>query len=169
MSKVNLVYSGQEEIRLDHYLVTQFPDRSRSQIQRMVKDQLVTVNEEIARSSYKLQINDRIAIVQIDRPAEITHIEPEKISLNIVFEDDEVLVVNKPSNMVVHPGYGNYNGTLVNGLVYHIENLPTKKQDYFGRPGLVHRLDKHTTGLLVVVSIASCGQSNTHMRRMVGP
>ena len=147
MSRVDLVYSGQEEIRLDHYLVTQFPDRSRSQIQRMVKDQLVTVNEEIARSSYKLQINDRIAIVQIDRPAEITHIEPEKISLNIVFEDDEIIVINKPAGLLVHPGTGQSTGTLVHGLAYHCKDLSNINGAI--RPGIIHRLDQETSGIMV--------------------
>jgi 23S rRNA pseudouridine1911/1915/1917 synthase len=75
---------------------------------------------------------------------------PQDIPIDIVYEDEELVVVNKPANMVVHPGYGNYKGTLVNALVFHFDNLPQRIHDYFGRPGLVHRLDKHTTGIMVV-------------------
>jgi 23S rRNA pseudouridine1911/1915/1917 synthase len=87
---------------------------------------------------------------------------PEDIPLDIHYEDDQLIVINKPSNIVVHPGYGNYKGTLVNALVYHFDHLPKRSQDYFGRPGLVHRLDKHTTGLMV---IAKTEETLTHLAK----
>ena len=140
---------GQEIVRIDKFLIDRIPNTSRSKIQIAAKNGNILVNSFKVKQNYKVKPLDKISIV-LPYPVRELELIPEDIPLDIVFEDDEVLVVNKPSNMVVHPGYGNYNGTLVNGLVYHIENLPTKKQDYFGRPGLVHRLDKHTTGLLVV-------------------
>ena len=91
----------------------------------------------------------KISIV-LPYPVRDLELLPEDIPLNIIYEDDYLCVVNKQSNMVVHPGYGNFTGTLVNGLMYHFDNLPELPSDYFGRPGLVHRLDKHTTGLLVI-------------------
>ena len=87
---------------------------------------------------------------------------PQNIPLDIHYEDDDLVVVNKPANMVVHPGYGNYTGTLVNALVYHFDHLPHRSQDYYGRPGLVHRLDKHTTGLMV---IAKTEHALTHLAK----
>jgi 23S rRNA pseudouridine1911/1915/1917 synthase len=87
---------------------------------------------------------------------------PQNIPIEILYEDNELLIVNKPANMVVHPGYGNYSGTLVNALVYHINNLPNPPDDYYGRPGLVHRIDKHTTGILV---IAKTEMALTHLAK----
>ena len=140
---------GQEVIRIDKFLMDRIPNTSRSKIQIAAKNGNILVDDVKVKQNYKIKPLDKISIV-LPYPVRELELIPEDIPLDIVFEDDDVIVVNKQSNMVVHPGYGNYTGTLVNGLVYHIENLPTKTQDYFGRPGLVHRLDKHTTGLLAV-------------------
>ena len=152
---------GQEIVRIDKFLIDRIPNTSRSKIQIAAKNGNILVNSLKVKQNYKVKPLDKISIV-LPYPVRELELIPEDIPLDIVFEDDEVLVVNKPSNMVVHPGYGNYTGTLVNGLVYHIENLPTKEQDYFGRPGLVHRLDKHTTGLLVV---AKTENALTHLAK----
>jgi len=140
---------GQEVVRIDKFLMDRIPNTSRNKIQIAAKNGNILVGDVKVKQNYKIKPLDKISIV-LPYPVRELELIPEDIPLDIVYEDDEVIVVNKQSNMVVHPGYGNYTGTLVNGLVYHIENLPSKTQDYFGRPGLVHRLDKHTTGLLVV-------------------
>lgn len=140
---------GQEVVRIDKFLMDRIPNTSRSKIQIAAKNGNILVDDVKVKQNYKIKPLDKISIV-LPYPVRELELIPEEIPLDIIFEDDDVIVVNKQSNMVVHPGYGNYTGTLVNGLVYHIENLPSKTQDYFGRPGLVHRLDKHTTGLLVV-------------------
>lgn len=140
---------GQEVVRIDKFLMDRIPNTSRSKIQIAAKNGNILVDDVKVKQNYKIKPLDKISIV-LPYPVRELELIPEDIPLDIVYEDDDLIVVNKQSDMVVHPGYGNYTGTLVNGLVYHIENLPSKKQDYFGRPGLVHRLDKHTTGLLVV-------------------
>ena len=98
------------------------------------------------KSNYKAKPNDLIKIL-FEHPPHENLLVPEKISLDIVYEDDDLVVINKPAGLVVHPGHGNYSGTLVNGLLYHFKNLPTNSSN---RPGLVHRLDKNTSGLLVL-------------------
>lgn len=140
---------GQEIVRIDKYLLDRMPNTSRNKIQVAAKNGNVIVNKLQVKQNYKVKPGDEVSIVM---PYPVREIEliPQDIPLDIVYEDDALIVVNKPSNMVVHPGYGNYKGTLVNALVYHFENLPVKMHDYFGRPGLVHRIDKHTTGLLVI-------------------
>jgi 23S rRNA pseudouridine1911/1915/1917 synthase len=107
------------------------------------------VNGAIIKQNYKVKPGDEVAIV-LPYPIRQLELIPQDIPLSIVFEDDELIVVNKPANMVVHPGYGHYSGTLVNALVHHFGNLPELNEEYYGRPGLVHRIDKHTTGLLVI-------------------
>ena len=140
---------GQEVIRVDKFLMDRMPDTSRNKIQIAAKNGNIMVGGLKVKQNYKVKPGDEVAIVM---PYPVREIEliPENIPIDIVYEDDTLLVVNKPNNMVVHPGYGNYTGTLVNALVYHIDQLPDRKQDYFGRPGLVHRLDKNTTGLMVI-------------------
>ncbi|MFN5878569.1 MAG: S4 domain-containing protein, partial [Flavobacteriales bacterium] len=135
---------GQEVIRIDKFLIDRLPNTSRNKIQVAAKNGNILVNGEKVKQNYKVKPGDEVSIVM---PYPVREIEliPQNIPLNIVYEDDFLVVVNKPANMVVHPGYGNYTGTLVNAMVYHFENLPHRIQDYFGRPGLVHRLDKHTT------------------------
>ena len=140
---------GQVVIRVDKFLIDRMPNTSRNKIQLAAKNGNIQVNGTNVKQNYKVKPGDEVALV-LPYPIREIELIPQDIPLNIVYEDDHVVVVNKPSDMVVHPGYGNYKGTLVNALVYHFQNLPKKINDYYGRPGLVHRLDKNTTGLLVV-------------------
>lgn len=140
---------GQESVRIDKYLLDRLPNTSRNKIQSAAKNGSVVVNGKSVKSNYKIKPKDEVAIV-LPYPVRELELIPQDIPLDIVYEDDDVIVVNKPADMVVHPGYGNYTGTMVNALVYHFDNLPERKSDYFGRPGLVHRLDKHTTGIMIV-------------------
>jgi len=144
-----LADKGQEVLRIDKFLLDRLANTSRNKIQNAAKNGNVLVNGEAVKQNYKIKPDDEVSIVM---PYPVREIEliPEDIPLDIHYEDDTVIVVNKPPNMVVHPGYGNYSGTLVNALIYHIDQLPSKSEDYSGRPGLVHRLDKHTTGLMVI-------------------
>lgn len=153
--------AGQVMVRIDKFLMDRIPSTSRNRIQLAAKNGSILVNEERVKQNYKVKPNDEIAIV-LPFPVRDVELIPEDIPLDIAYEDDTVVVVNKPSNMVVHPGYGNYSGTLTNALVYHIDNLPNKSNDYYGRPGLVHRLDKHTTGLIV---IAKTEHALTHLSK----
>ena len=140
---------GQEMIRIDKFLIDRLANTSRNKIQIAAKNGNIYVNSGKVKQNYRVKPGDEIAIV-LPYPVRELKLIPQNIPIDIVFEDEQCLVVNKPANMVVHPGYGNYSGTLVNALVYHIDNLPKPPKDYYGRPGLVHRIDKHTTGLLVV-------------------
>ncbi len=144
-----LADKGQEVIRIDKFLMDRLPNTTRSKIQIAAKNGSVHVNGKAVKQNYKVKPGDQVSIV-MPYPVRELELIPQDIPLEIHYEDDTVIVINKPANMVVHPGYGNYSGTLVNALVYHFEQLPTKPNDYYGRPGLVHRLDKHTTGLMVV-------------------
>ncbi len=140
---------GQELIRIDKFLMDRMASTSRSRIQLAAKSGSILVNGISVKQNYKVKPRDVISIV-LPFPVRNRELVAENIPIEITYEDDEVVVVYKPHDMVVHPGHGNYTGTLVNALVYHFDNLPERIQDYFGRPGLVHRLDKHTTGLMVV-------------------
>jgi len=137
---------GQEPLRVDKFLMNFIENATRSKIQQAAKAGNVLVNDVAIKSNHKVKPNDVVRVVLAYPPAEKLLVA-EDIPLDIVYEDDAVMVVNKPAGMVVHPGHGNYSGTLVNGLIYHIENLPTNSSE---RPGLVHRIDKDTSGLLVV-------------------
>ncbi|HPJ86323.1 MAG TPA: RluA family pseudouridine synthase, partial [Bacillota bacterium] len=132
--------------RLDKFISNLFDDHSRTTIQKMIDAGLVRVNGKNAKSSHVVKPGDFLEID--DLPLNEQDITPEDIPLDIVYEDDSVMVVNKPSGMVVHPAPGNYSHTLVNALVYHIDNLPVKDDRL--RPGIVHRIDKDTSGLLMV-------------------
>ncbi len=140
---------GQEVVRIDKFLLDRMPNTSRNKIQNAAKNGNVLVNDKVVKQNYKIKPTDVVSIV-LPYPIRELELIPQDIPLDIVYEDDQLIVVNKPSDMVVHPGYGNYKGTLVNALVYHFDNLPERRDNYYGRPGLVHRLDKHTTGLLVI-------------------
>ena len=140
---------GQELLRIDKFLLDRLPNTTRSKIQVAAKNGSILVNEIAVKQNYKIKPLDEVSIVLPFPVRELTLIA-EDIPLEIAYEDDELVVVNKQASMVVHPGHGNYTGTLANGLAFHFDNLPEKIDNYFGRPGLVHRLDKHTTGLLVV-------------------
>lgn len=140
---------GQEMIRIDKFLMDRLPNTSRNKLQESIKEGNIVVNKTQIKSNYKVKPGDEISVV-LPYPVREIELIPENIPIEIIYEDEYLAVVNKPANMVVHPAYGNYTGTLVNALMYHFENLPMKTQDFFGRPGLVHRIDKHTTGLLVI-------------------
>lgn len=133
-------------LRLDVYLAHEFTEISRSRLQRLVSEGLVLVNQRNVRASYRIRADDEIRIYL--PPAETPAVEPEPIPLDIVYEDKDLLVVNKPRGMVVHPGAGHRHGTLVNALLFHCRDL--SGINGVMRPGIVHRLDKDTSGLLVV-------------------
>ena len=152
---------GQEKLRIDKFLIDRIPNTSRNKIQIAAHNGNILVNKQTIKPNYKVKPGDNISIV-LPYPVRNLELIPEDIPVEIVYEDDQLCVVNKPSNMVVHPGYGNYSGTMVNALVYHFDNLPELPSDYFGRPGLVHRLDKHTTGLMVV---AKTENALTHLAK----
>ena len=151
---------GQTALRIDKFLMTKIANASRNKIQDGIESGFVTVNDEVVKANYKVKPLDVIT-VSMDEPPRDTEIIPQNIPLNIVYEDDELLVVNKPAGMVVHPAHGNWDGTLVNALVYHFQNLPTHRNGEI-RPGLVHRIDKDTSGLLVV---AKTDQAMTHLAK----
>lgn len=140
---------GQEVIRIDKFLMDRLPNTSRNKIQNAAKNGTVLVNKTAVKPNYKVKPGDEVSVV-LPYPIREIELIPQDIPIDIAYEDEYLAVVYKPANMVVHPGYGNYTGTLVNAMVYHFDNLPTRPTDYFGRPGLVHRLDKHTTGLMVI-------------------
>lgn len=143
-----VVDKGQSLIRIDKFLMHRMENASRNRIQGAIEAGTVLVNEKTIKSSYKVKPGDVISVV-LPHPPRDTEVYPEDIPLNIVYEDSDLLIVNKPAGMVVHPGYNNYTGTLVNGLVFHFQQLPQLPGND-GRPGLVHRIDKDTSGLLVI-------------------
>lgn len=149
---------GQKMLRVDKFLVARMEKTSRNRIQQAAEANCIIVNGRPVKSSYKVKAGDVVSIV-MDRPRYELEIIPEDIPLNIVYEDDYLLVVNKPAGLVVHPGHGNYSGTLVNALAWHFKDNP----DYDvsdPRLGLVHRIDKDTSGLLVV---AKTPDAKTHL------
>lgn len=139
---------NQSLIRIDKYLVDRLPNVTRTKIQDGIKLGFVKVHDQIVKANYKVRSEDVIT-VSLPQPPRDPEVVAENIPLDIVFEDEFLLVVNKPAGMVVHPAHNNWTGTLVNALTYHIQNLPTM-QNNEGRPGLVHRIDKDTSGLLVI-------------------
>ncbi len=145
MEEIRLVYTDTDFLRIDKFLASELTDFTRSQLQMMIEDSLVLVNGNVIKSNYKLKINDEI-IIYIKEP-ELTDIEPQDIPLDIVYEDQDIIVINKPSGMVVHPALGNYSGTLVNALLYHCKDLSGINGKI--RAGIVHRIDKDTSGLIV--------------------
>ena len=140
------VDKGQAPLRIDKYLMNRIENATRNKIQAAAKDGSIYVNDTPVKSNYKVKPLDKIRVLFEHPPYEYL-LTPENIPLDIVYEDDELLVINKAAGMVVHPGHGNYSGTLINALVYHFENLPNNSSE---RPGLVHRIDKDTSGLLVI-------------------
>ncbi len=140
---------GQVVIRIDKFLIDRMANTSRNKIQVAAKNGNILVNGQKVKQNFKVKPGDEVSIV-LPYPVREIELIPQDIPIEIAYEDDDLLVVNKPANMVVHPGYGNYTGTLVNALVFHIQHLPSPPKDYYGRPGLVHRIDKHTTGLLLI-------------------
>jgi 23S rRNA pseudouridine1911/1915/1917 synthase len=139
---------GQSLLRIDKFLMNRLEGVSRSKIQAAAHAGNILVNDKPVKPNYKAKPNDIISIVLAHPPREIELI-PQDIPINIVHEDDDIIVVNKDPGMVVHPGYGNYTGTLVNALIYHFQQLPNKSGD-ITRPLLVHRIDKNTSGIILV-------------------
>lgn len=150
---------GQEPLRVDKFLMNRIENATRTKIQKGAEAGCILVNEKVVKSNYRVKPGDVITVVFAHPPREIELI-PQDIPIDIVYEDDDFIIVNKQPGLVVHPGYGNYTGTLVNALVFHFQNLPksTLRQaqgDDRGneeelRPGLVHRLDKNTSGIMVI-------------------
>ena len=140
------VDKGQEPLRIDKFLMNRIENASRNKIQIAAKNGFIYANDNPVKQNYKVKPGDEVKVMFTHPPYE-NLLEPEKIDFEIIYEDKDVLVVNKPPNLVVHPGHGNYTGTLLNGILYHVNELPENSS---GRPGLVHRIDKDTSGLLVV-------------------
>jgi len=137
---------GQLPLRVDKFLMNFIENASRNKLQQAAKAGNILVNDVAVKANHKVKPKDVVRIVLAYPPAE-NLLVAENIPIDIIYEDETIMVVNKPAGMVVHPGHGNSSGTLVNGLIYHVENLPTNSNE---RPGLVHRIDKDTSGLLVV-------------------
>ena len=150
--------AGQVPLRVDKFLMNFVENATRNKIQQAAKEGCVYVNDKIVKSNHKVKPHDVVRVLFSHPPYE-NLLTPEDIPLDIVYEDEALLVVNKPAGMVVHPGHGNYSGTLINALIYHFENLPNNSSN---RPGLVHRIDKDTSGLLV---IAKTEQAMTHLAK----
>ena len=141
---------GQEPLRIDKFLMNRIQNATRTKIQQAAEAGNILVNEKVIKSNYKVKPKDVITIVFAHPPREIELI-PQNIPIKIVYEDNDLVIVNKDPGLVVHPGYGNYKGTLVNALMYHFQNLPRSKgKDGDIRPGLVHRIDKNTSGIIVI-------------------
>lgn len=154
--------NGEEKIRMESKLIIDVPDEetgeridsflsgktdfTRTRIQQLIKDRNITVNGKPTKSSYKIEENDEIAIEVPE--VETTEIKPENIKIDIVYEDSDIAVINKQAGLVVHPAHGHYSGTLVNAILYHIKDLSGINGEI--RPGIVHRLDKDTSGLIVI-------------------
>lgn len=149
---------GQDPLRVDKFLMNFIENATRNKIQNAAKDGTIYVNGTPVKQNHKVKAGDEVKVLLSYPPYE-SQLIPEDIPLDIVYEDDSLLVVNKPAGMVVHPGHGNYSGTLINGLVHHFEKLPLNSSE---RPGLVHRIDKDTTGLLVV---AKTEQAMSHLSK----
>ncbi len=149
---------GQKPLRVDKFLMNLIENATRNKIQQAAKEGHIWVNDGIVKQNYKVKPGDEVKVLFEHPPYEFLLV-PEDIPLDIVYEDDVLLVVNKPAGMVVHPGHGNYSGTLINALLFHIDNLPVNSNE---RPGLVHRIDKDTSGLLV---IAKTEAAMSHLAR----
>ena len=152
------VPKGQLLLRIDKFLMNLIPNATRNKIQNAASAGDIYVNDIPVKSNYRVKPFDVVRIMLSHPPFE-NRVDPENIPLNIVYEDEALLLINKPADFVVHPGHGNYTGTLVNALAYHFENLPMNSSE---RPGLVHRIDKDTTGLLV---IAKTEAAMTHLAK----
>ena len=156
MEKINIVVEENANWRLDKIVAKKMPEFSRTRIQEMINQGLVLVNQKMEKPSYKIKIGDQIEIIVVDNTD--LDLEPENIPLNIVYEDNDIIVVDKPSGMIVHPSPGIVHGTLVNALLYHCDDL--SGINGVNRPGIVHRIDNETSGLLVVAK-------NDHAHRML--
>ena len=150
--------SGQQALRVDKFLMNRIENATRNKIQQAAKAGSVRVNDVVVKSNYKVKGGDQVKVLFTHPPYE-NLLVGEDIPLDIIYEDDALVVINKAAGMVVHPGHGNYNRTLLNALLYHFKSLPLNSND---RPGLVHRIDKDTSGLLVV---AKTEKAMTHLAK----
>lgn len=149
-----IVDKGQEALRIDKYLMHKLEKTSRNRIQKGADTGNILVNEVPVKSNYRVKPGDVISLV-FAHPPHAKLLVAENIPLEVLYEDDELIIINKQPGLVVHPGHGNYSGTLINGLLYHFQNLPTSKhpkatEEDEIRPGLVHRIDKETSGVMVI-------------------
>lgn len=141
---------GQEPYRIDKFLMNRIEGATRNKLQQAINSGMVLVNDKPVKQNYKIKAFDKI-VVYSDMSPDTMDVVPEPMELNIVFEDEDILLVNKPAGMVVHPGSGNYNGTLLNGVAWHLQQvIPGFTEAMLPRFGLVHRIDKNTSGLLVL-------------------
>jgi 23S rRNA pseudouridine1911/1915/1917 synthase len=156
------VSKGQEMLRIDKYLMSRVEGATRNKIQQAIEEERVLVNESPVKSNYKVRPGDKI-IVYDSRHPDDSEIVPENLPLNIVFEDDDILLVNKPAGLVVHPGSGNPSGTLINAVAWHLlQQKPDIAESGLQRFGMVHRIDKNTSGLLV---LAKTPPAMTHLAK----
>ena len=155
-----IVTAGESPKRLDHFLANRDPDYSRATLQRLILNGHITVEGQTVKPSHKIKPGDRIVLI-VPRPQPLD-INPEPIPLEILYEDDALLVINKQADLVVHPAPGNWSGTLVNALLHHLKTKTGSLSHIGGkeRPGLVHRLDKNTTGVMI---IAKHDQAHTNL------
>ena len=153
---------GQEPLRIDKYLMQRIEGATRNKIQQAINAGMVMVNKTSVKQNYKVKGLDEI-IVYSDMSPEETEVLPEKIDLNIIYEDDDVIIINKAAGLVVHPGSGNYSGTLLNGVAWYMQQKdPTINEAVLPRYGLVHRIDKNTSGLLLM---AKNSKAMTHLAK----
>ena len=144
------VDDGQQPLRIDKWVQVRVENASRNKIQQAIEAGFLTVNGKPVKNNYKTKAGDIVLLMTLINP-DYTEVKAENIPLNIVYEDDDVMVINKPPNMVVHPGVGNYSGTLLNGIAYHLlQQKPNLTEEDLPRYGLVHRIDKNTTGLIAL-------------------
>ena len=149
---------GQVPLRVDKFLMNFIENATRNKIQQSARGGHIWVNGKVVKQNYKVKAGDEVKVLFEHPPHEFLLV-PEDIPLDVVYEDEVLMVVNKPAGMVVHPGHGNYTGTLINALIFHVDNLPSNSNE---RPGLVHRIDKDTSGLLV---IAKTEAAMTHLSK----
>jgi len=145
MDEIKLI-SEESDLRIDAYISSKLDNLSRSAVQKLISDNNITVNNKAINKNYKIKINDEIKVIM--PPPQVLDVKAEDIELDIVYEDSDVAVINKPQGMVVHPAAGHYSGTLVNALMNNVEDLSSINGVL--RPGIVHRLDKNTSGLLII-------------------
>ena len=149
---------SKSNVRLDKYISEQIPDLSRTRIKELIKSKNILVNNHLEKVSYKVNLEDQIKVTV--PPKEPLNVKSENIPLDIIYEDNDVIVVNKPQGMVVHPAAGHPDHTLVNALLYHTRDLASSPEGF--RPGIVHRIDKDTSGLLMIAKNAKARESLEH-------
>ena len=149
---------SKSNVRLDKYIAEQIPDLSRTRIKELIKSKNILINNHLEKVSYKVNLEDQIKVTV--PPKEPLNVKPENIPLDIIYEDNDVIVVNKPQGMVVHPAAGHPDHTLVNALLYHTRDLASSPEGF--RPGIVHRIDKDTSGLLMIAKNAKARESLEH-------